>query len=501
MSNLGKVCISICAKTFDELAEQIRQVESVADVIEVRFDHLAPPEVWLALERLHSTKPILITYRSRSQGGSVPDESTSRFEFWKRAAAKIRGKTERFLVDNEQDLHPTLKWEPDRTVINSFHDLDGVPDDLAVIHASLSDGGIAKIAVSPATITKSIPVWKLLEDPLRRPFVPVAMGEVGKWTRILGLAHGAFMTYGSPAAGFEAAPGQIAAADLVNVFRVKELDRRTEVFGVIAGDSSYSVSPWMHNAGFKALGMNRVFVPLQVDDLDEFIRRMVREGTREIELNFKGFSVTNPHKQSIMRYMDRIDDSARKIGAVNTVHVEGGEFIGSNTDAMGFITPLKAVIGDLKGSRVSLVGAGGAARACIYALRNEGASVLLHARSVHTASTLAEEFDIAVKGIPAPGSKYEADIVVNATPLGTKGSNEGRTIATADQLTGVRLVYDLVYNPIETRLGREAKEAGAAFLGGLEMVLAQGKGQFEIWTGHIAPITQMTEAVKLKLAL
>ncbi|NOT47926.1 MAG: shikimate dehydrogenase, partial [Acidobacteria bacterium] len=308
-----------------------------------------------------------------------------------------------------------------------------------------------------------------------------------------------FMTYASPETGSEAAPGQIPARDLIDVFRVKELDRETEVFGIVAGNSSYSISPWMHNAAFKTAGMNRVFIPLQVADLDEFIRRMVRKETREVELNFKGFSVTNPHKQTMLQYVDEIDETVAKIGAVNTVKIEDNKLFGYNTDAPGFILPLKKAVGDLKGSRVSVVGAGGAARACVYSLLNEGAEVTLLARDPKKASVLAEEFGIAVKEIS--DERFDTDILVNTTPLGTKGDNENATIARAERLDGLKLVYDLVYNPLETLLIKEAAAVSVPAIGGLKMLIAQGARQFEIWTGAEAPVTEMTAAVKKKLDL
>ena len=197
------------------------------------------------------------------------------------------------------------------------------------------------------------------------------MGEAGQWTRILGLGHGAFLTYASVDADRETADGQITADELVNVYRAKQLDRDTRVYGVLGDPVSSSLSPYMHNAAFKDAGLNAVFLPLQVKDLDAFMRRMVLPAIREVELNFAGFAVTMPHKQTIMKYLDDIDPVAKKIGAVNTVKIDGDKLIGYNTDAHGFITSLKQRIPDLKGVRHAVLGAGGAARAVIHALKEE----------------------------------------------------------------------------------------------------------------------------------
>src|SRR4030095_481769 len=347
-------------------------------------------------------------------------------------------------------------------------DLTEVFEDLLLCHS-----GAVKLAVSVNDASEAVDVWRAL-DYFGRPAIAIAMGEAGKWTRVLGLAHLAPLTYAALDAKDAAAPGQIPAEDLRDVFRVTELDLRTHVYAILAGDTSYSLSPYMHNAAFKSAGLNSVFVPMQVGDLDAFMRRMVRGAPREVELHFKGFPVTNPHKQSILRHLDKVDETASKIGAVNTVKVENGNLFGYNTDAPGFIRPLKDLYGDLKGASAIVVGAGGGARGCIYALTSEGVDVTVMARDNSKASSLADEFDISTGALSTDHRTLTTDILVNATPVGTKGERENETIATASELKGVRLVYDLVYNPRETRLLREAKDAGAETLGGVERLVAQG---------------------------
>jgi len=305
--------------------------------------------------------------------------------------------------------------------------------------------------------------------------------------------------YASLDKGQETGPGQISASDLRDVFRVKELDEHTTLFGLIAADTSYSLSPYMHNAAFKQAGLNSVFSPLQVDELDSFMRRMVDRGTREIEINFGGFSVTNPHKQTIISHLYEVDPTAAAIGAVNTVKIDRGKLIGFNTDAPGFIKPLQDAFGDLAGARVSVAGAGGAARACVYALKQARADVTVLARDTTKAGAFAGEFRVNVESLTTDHRSLATDILVNATPLGTRGERERETIATADQLGGVRLVYDLVYNPAETRLISEARSAGVPTIGGLDMLIAQGAKQFEIWTGREAPVEVMRDAVEKRL--
>lgn len=496
---MRQVCVSVCGETADEIRDQVRKAGAWADIIEIRFDCVSPHEVGSAIEHARTTtKPLVITYRPASQGGRRDLTVAEQINFWNQVVPALGGTD--YMVDREFDLD--LPFNSDRTIV-SLHDFHGTPPDLPLRFDALasSSAKTVKIAVHSEDAVDGIDVWQLLAHArtTNTHVIPIAMGNAGKWTRILGLAHGAAMTYGSLDKEHETAPGQITAEDLIDVYRVKELDVATEVYGVLAGDSSYSLSPYMHNPTFKQAGLNAVFIPFTVKDLDAFIRRMVRRETREIELNFRGFSVTNPHKQSIIKHLDSIDETARKIGAVNTVKIDGDQLRGFNTDAPGFITPLKTIYGDLKSAKVTVVGAGGAARACIYALKEDGAEVSIAVRDLARASELASEFDITMSRLPANDRPLTTDILVNATPLGTRGERENETVFTADELRGIKLVYDLVYNPGETRLLREAKAAGAKTLGGMDMLIAQGARQIKIWTGGDAPQDEMRAAVVKRL--
>lgn len=496
-----RICVSVCAKTANVLFEKIGRAAPLADVIEIRFDCLDPDQIQGALEDLpHIDGTYLITYRPSEQGGLRVLPLNARLMFWQKVLPALADRD--ILIDLEDDINFPLRIDETK-VIRSAHFFNDPPRDLRPAFFELADLGesIVKIAATANDISDTIPVWQLLESAAQeeKRVVPIAMGEAGKWTRILGPAYGAFMTYAALDESEATAPGQITAADLVDVYRVKELGRDTKVHGIIAGNTSYSISPWMHNAGFKVAGENRVFVLLQVADLDAFIKRMVRPETREVDLNFAGFSITNPHKQAIIAHLDEIDETAAKIGAVNTVKIEDGKLFGFNTDAPGFIKPLKKINGDLTDARVAVVGAGGAARACVYSLTQEDVDVTVCARDLGKATELATAFGYNARPLPETYTGF--DIVVNCTPLGTKGETENLTIATAEQLEGVKLVYDLVYNPAETLLIREAKKAGVQTLGGLEMLIAQGAEQFKIWTGREAPLEAMAAAVKTKLKL
>lgn len=523
--NKGKICVSVCAETADELIEQIKRAEKLADVIEIRFDCLEESEFDSALEvisALNFKKPFLATFRPKNElaeffFGKVLDNEfleKKKFAFRERINSwnKILSLRNTEFLDFEDDLFVGFMmsdiFENDilqkHKIIFSYHNFEGVSDNLNQTYNDFSSAeefnvkcDVVKIAAQAEDIIDSIAIWKLLEKAKseNKQIIPIAMGEAGKWTRILGLAHGAFMIYAAIESGSETAPGQISARDLIETYRVKELDEQTEVYGIIGGNTSYSMSPYMHNAAFKFHKLNAVFVPFQVKNLDEFVKRFVRRETREIELNLKGFSVTIPHKQAIIKHLDFVDETARKIGAVNTVKIIGDKLYGYNTDARGFVEPLKNVYGDLKGTKVAVVGNGGAARACVYALRREGANVTIYTRDTEKAKSLADEFDVSLAELKSETSDFNSfDVVVNATPLGTIGELQNETPATAAQIKNVHLVYDLIYNPFETRLLREAKSVGVPTVGGLAMLVAQAMEQFVIWTTLDTPMKEMSRA-------
>ncbi len=500
--NNGKICVSVCAETADKLFEQIERAEELADVIELRFDCLRKNEIENAIRNLPKIdKPYLATFRPKEQGGKRELSLGERLKFWE--PLLLANKDKIFWTDFEFDMSFVVKPQKTLTIASS-HDFSGASENLSATYEVflITNADVLKTAVQANDITDSIAVWRLLDraKPDNKNIIPIAMGEAGKWTRILGLAHGAFMTYAAPGAGRETASGQITARDLIDTYRVKELDEQTEIYGIIGNPVSHSVSPFMHNAALKFHNLNAVYIPFEVKNLDEFIAKFIREETREIELNFKGFSVTIPHKQAIIKHLDSIDDTAKAIGAVNTIKIIDGKLHGYNTDAHGFIEPLTNAYGDLKNAKVAVLGGGGAARAAIYGLRKEEAQVTVFARDLEKGRSLAEQFKIQDSRLKIQNENYDDfDIVVNATPLGTIGELENETPAVAEQIKNVHLVYDLIYNPFETRFLREAKSVGVPTIGGLAMLVAQGAAQFEIWTGKDAPLKEMSQIALRKI--
>lgn len=259
-------------------------------------------------------------------------------------------------------------------------------------------------------------------------------------------------------------------------------------FGILAHPVRQSLSPTMQLAAFKAAGIDATFEAFDVEPkkLKDFFKEY-----GEVE----GLAVSMPHKETIAQYLDGIDDTAKAIGAVNTIYTKNGKRFGTNTDARGFLRAIKEVMPDLCGKRVLIVGAGGAARAIIYALKPLADSITLINRTVPKGVQLAKEFGVRYGGKLEDLITETPDLIVNATSVGMPG-HEDSEIIPQDFLKPNVVVFDIVYHPGHTTyLIEEAKKAGAATVTGETMLLYQGVLQFELWTGKKAPEAVMRAAL------
>jgi 3-dehydroquinate dehydratase / shikimate dehydrogenase len=479
------ICVPVCVRRAEELPGAVDLAARVGDVVELRLDYLDEPGAAMPVvhELTRIAVPIIVTMRAPEQGGAGSHTYEERRRFWSRAKdlPKVLFDMESDLVTQSEEF--SMNWN---RVICSHHDFAGVPPDIDHLyeHIAATPAKITKIAVQAKDAIDCIPIFRLLERAQRegRELIAIAMGQAGIMTRILGPSRGSFLTYASFGEDSKTAPGQLTAKDLRELYRVDQIDLETQIFGIIGNPVGHSLSPRIHNAAFGASRLNAVYIPIQVDDARQFMRRMAHPKSRELDWNLRGLSVTAPHKTTAMSFLDWIDPSAKEIGAVNTIVVRDEQLLGYNTDAAGFISPLREKCGSLNGVTCAVIGAGGAARAILWALRNEGANITLFARNAEKASELSNQNHVSCESLE--NARFESfNVVINATPLGTRGEHEDQTAATADQLRGVRLAYDLVYNPTETRFLREAREAGCETLSGIDMLLAQAVEQFKLWTG------------------
>jgi 3-dehydroquinate dehydratase/shikimate dehydrogenase len=512
-----RVCVPVCVRRAGELRASVARAAEVAGIVELRLDCLDEDQLDPALSQLRqllaeTPRPFIITFRPAGQGGRRALEARERIAFWKEVAELLREAEAPggAFFDIELDLFESPDSEALREVfgelltvnrlklICSHHDFQRTPADLGALFERMAraPAHVLKIAVQAEDITDCVAVLRLLELARRegREMIAVAMGEAGLLTRVLAPSRGALLTYGSLDETQATAPGQVDARELRELYRVHTLTGHTLVTGLVGSPVAHSLSPHMHNAAFAARGLDAVYIPFDVADVSSFARRMAHPRTRELRWNLRGLSVTAPHKQAITAHLDRVERKASEIGAVNTVVVEGEELRGYNTDAEAALKPLGGLI-ELGGARVAVVGAGGAARALLWGLQRRGARTTVFARDLERARQTANDFGALTAALES-ASFDGFDLVVNATPLGTRGVREDETPATAAQLRGARVAYDLVYNPPVTRFMREARAAGCETVGGLPMLVAQAAEQFKLWTGADAPVEVMREAAE-----
>jgi 3-dehydroquinate dehydratase/shikimate dehydrogenase len=477
---MSKLCVTVTAATTAELRRK-RDDAIGADLVELRLDSVADPDVAAALDG--RKVPVVLTCRPTWEGGQFSGSEEERKQILSDALA--RG-AEYVDIEWKAGFTDLLSTTSGRRVVLSSHDFDGVPADLQQRERTMRATGaeIVKIAVKTTRLSDCLPLLDLAARVSPDHTVLIGMGECGLVTRVLAKKFSSAWTY----AGDQQQVGQLAAADLLDRYRFRSLTERADIYGLVGRPISHSVSPAMHNAALAATHRDAVYLPFPAADADDFV-------TFGHAIGVKGASITIPFKVALFDKMDEVYAVARRIGAINTLKSQDARWIGGNTDAAAFLGPLVDRV-DLRGKRVAVLGAGGAARAVAVALSSSDAKVTVYARSTVKAREVAMTASAAAELMPPAPDSW--DVLVNCTPVGMYPKNS-ETPLEASSLTG-SLVYDLVYNPTVTRLMREAGSVGCEAIGGLEMLVAQAQEQFEWWTGTKPPAGVMREAALKRLA-
>jgi 3-dehydroquinate dehydratase/shikimate dehydrogenase len=470
------------------MAEQVRCALKETKTVELRLDWLrSDAERSRFLNWLKTNTPkkatFLATCRRREGRGKLAGD-VERELYWLMQAREagcqwcdLEVETVRKLPDESVREYPV----PPRVLL-SVHDFKRTP----VLPRSVSPpahGGAdaVKIAAKANTIADSVRLLKLARR--SKNFVAVPMGEAGLPARVLALREGSALAYAPVAEA--TAPGQVSLEEIIHLYRAHALNRRTRVYGVIGDPVGHSLSPLLHNTGFVARHVDAVYLPFLVRQLGDFLAAVPEFGVRS-------FSVTLPHKQTILKHLKECEPLAAEIGAVNTVMVRSDDSLyGCNTDYVGVLRVLEKKL-RIKGSRALIFGAGGSARAAAFALKRAGAVVAICARREIAAKELARAVGGEVVPRRALRTEY-FDVILNATPLGMHPRD--RTSPLAPGELHCRIVMDLIYRPQRTQLLKIAAKKGIATVSGVEMFLAQGMAQWEIWTGRRAPEAAMRRAV------
>ncbi|MDX1978686.1 MAG: shikimate dehydrogenase [Bryobacteraceae bacterium] len=488
---LPKICIALGLSTVKDLIRHARQeAEAGETFLEFRVDYLPDPMAGVqAIRQFLAEFPqctILATCRRHQNHGHYNGSIEEQIRILE--AALDAGARAVDIELESAESAPVGKLEPLRSrswLILSYHNFGGTPSLEAVMRRMLKYPADAYKVVSTARKPSDCQrILSLAKTHPRTGLILLAMGELGFPTRVLSPAMGGIYTYAAPTSAEGTAAGQVSSKMLRQMFRVEKFTKAARIYGVVADPVRHSISPAVHNRAFQARRLDSVYLPLLVHppQLKDFF--LFAE-----KLPLAGFSVTIPHKQKVIRYLDAVEPLARRVGAVNTVWRKAGKWRGTNTDVEGVTIPLAKKI-RLSKSKVLVVGNGGAARGAAFALVDAGANVSLTGRNPDRVRALAKACGAESLLKDQLASRY-FDAVVHATPIGMHPHvNESFF---EDQIPA-DIVFDMVYNPMETRLLKLAGDQNKEVITGLQMFLEQAARQFEIWTGESAPRAAMEKA-------
>ncbi|MFZ2874926.1 MAG: type I 3-dehydroquinate dehydratase [Phycisphaerales bacterium] len=525
------VCVPILVHDVDAaLADASAARSAGADLVEFRIDEFfsgQDPLTEAQVLRLPAETPLpcIVTCRASAEGGGYdgPDaervalyerlgnafgagESPPRYldlelASWERAA-NLRQKI-RLAID-----HPEQQRDLKTSLILSLHDFQGRPADLhrrVSRLASETDASVVKVAYRARSLRDTL---ELLDLPalLRRPTIALGMGDFGLLTRVLAPKFGAFLTFASLRPAAATAPGQPTIRDLLGLYRFRSINPATALYGVIGWPVGHSRSPLLHNAGFDRARLDAVYLPLPIAAADDpeasylSFKATVLELIGHAGLNFRGASVTLPHKESLARLAREqgwaLDEASASLGAANTLRVdrppsgEPGSIRVCNTDAPALREELSQLAGPLHGRTVVVVGAGGVARAAVWAAHRLGARIVIVNRTEAHARTLAAAMGGDIRVLPAPPWGERPAAVINATPIGMAGGPAPASLpfTLPAEFEGLPpAILDTIYNPAATPLVSQAAGRGWPAIGGLGMFIRQARAQFRFWTGAEPP--------------
>jgi len=473
------------------IAEHKHLVEQGAKLVELRLDYINGA---VKVRRLLADRPgpVVISCRRRQDGGTYSGTEDDRLVLLRTAIAEGAD-----YVDLEEDI---AAWVPRFGVtkrIVSFHDFHKTPEDVEAMHSRLCtlDPDIVKVCTMANHPSDNVRILRLVRES-KVPTIGFCMGDIGTPTRILCGKFGSPWSYATFHEERALAPGQLSYQQMTEVYHYDDINADTEVYGVIADPVGHSLSPLIHNAAFRKLGLNKVYVPLRV--AREHLAAFIDEAP---ELGIRGLSVTIPHKEAVVELLHLGDNAVRGIGAANTVVFQGGRRCGYNTDyaaAMGSLE--EAVAGHfrddvgLKNKTALVMGAGGVGRAISFGLVERGVQVVVCDGEAERASRLAAAVGCRVVDWAARHGVY-ADIAVNCTPIGMH-PNVDETPYAKHHLRPAMIVFDAVYNPENTLFIKEARSRNCKVVTGVDMFVRQAAMQFKLFTGQDAPADLMREVMK-----
>lgn len=482
------ICVPIKASSLAEIVRKVSKANKVADLIELRLDYY--PEV--SLEKLFAAckKPVIATCRNQKDGGKFKGSEKKRLELLQKVL-KYKPSYIDVELSTDEIFLKTLKKEKGGTkIIISWHNFDTTPTikelKKLVIKAKRLKPNLIKIVSWVNSFNNVLTLFECQKYLCNKKFksIVLGMGRKGIVTRVLAPILGSEWTYASLVTGQETAPGQLSVNDLRMRWNNHKATSKTSICGVVGNPITHSKSPVMHNAAFKKLKLNAVYEAFEVDSVAQIKKLLSLVKPAEL-------AVTMPFKVEVKKLVDKINKEARMIGAVNTIVLKKGKFIGYNTDSYGVEKALKKI--NFKSKRIALLGAGGAAKPVAFLVNKEKAKLTIYNRNLSSAKKLAKEFGGQAKKL-SEIIDDDYDILINATPIGMKGVNLESPVP-AKIIHKGQVIFDLIYNPLETKLMRLAKKKKVKTVSGIEMFVYQGAKQLELWSNKKAPVDTMRRAV------
>ncbi|MDP9268307.1 MAG: shikimate dehydrogenase [Acidobacteriota bacterium] len=502
-ARLPRISVAITGADPVEMIEKAEAVVRENPFLEFRLDYLRKPASALArIKRFADYYPhalVIATCRRAANGGKFRGTVAAQLDILIKAANNGCQ-----LVDIELQTANQMRPQDFTRVRNSaalilsFHDFRATRDlDKTFEKMRRHPADFYKVITTAKSLSDNVVMMKFLERQSERySMIGVCMGEQGIISRVLGVRAGSVFTFGAASAGEETAPGQIAHRTLRETYRIDQVDAATRVYGVVGDPVAHSLSPAMMNVAFRRENVNGVYLALHAKTLKDLLACV-----RDIPIH--GLSVTMPYKEELMKHLDNTDPLTAKIGACNTVvRSQEGKLYGFNTDIAGVVRPLEQRF-HLQGSKVLVVGAGGAARAAVWGLKERGSEVYIINRTASSGKKLAKQARAKYVG-KKELKKLVFDCIVNATPVGMGGAKGGAKSASkasplSEKEINAKYVFEMVYNPAETRFTQLARKRGAIVIPGIEMFVQQGARQFEIWSGKPAPVADMQHTVLMAL--
>src|SRR6202049_463538 len=456
-SPFPRICIALGFPDAETLLAHARsEYEEGERFFEFRLDYLPKPEQGIVAIRKflarHGDCAILATCRRHQNMGRFNGSIEEQFRSLEAAIAAC-AKAVDLEIESAEDCGPRLKaLQSHAYLLLSYHNYGGTPPVDAVVRRMQrvpADG--YKIVTTAKKPSDNYKVLEIARSYPKLDTVLLAMGETGFPTRVLSPGFGGIYTYAAPNAAAGTASGQVSASQLRNLYRVEKISRDAKIYGVIADPVRHSISPAVHNRAFQARRIDAVYLPFLVHpvQLKDFFHLAAK-------LPLSGFSVTLPHKQKIIRYLDVVEPLARRIGAVNTVWRKSGKWRGANTDAEGVTRPLAKRL-RLGKATALIAGNGGAARGAVYALAEAGAKLAITGRNLDRVRVLAKACNAELLTREQAEARM-FDVLVHATPVGMFPRTSQRYI---EDGIPAKLVMNMVYNPLDTLLLRRAREQGA----------------------------------------